>query len=138
MATIQWLGTPEARIISIRKFRQYIDGLPFDKAVQLTRENWDSGPRIKKLQFDISKIVEWPTPWDLFGQNIFCANAQALGFFYTLVLSEHSKKHDIKLAIIEDVIMGEKPAIVLDNCPIMETVSAVYGSVDIKEKLGEG
>jgi hypothetical protein len=135
-ASIAWLGTPESRIISIRKFRKYIDSLPFEKAVVLTRENWESGPRINKLQFDISKVDEWPTPWDLFGQNIFCANAQTLGTFYTLILSNHSKNHDIKLAIIEDIIGGEQPAIVLDNCPIKETVSTVIGQSDIKNKLG--
>ena len=58
--------------------------------------------------FDISKVEQWPTPWDLFSQTTFCINSQALGTFYTLLLSNHSKNHDIKLAIIEDVIQGEK------------------------------
>ena len=134
--SIRWLGSPESRILSIRNFRKYIERLPFDQAVMLTRENWQSGPRINKLQFDISKVEEWPTPWDLFGQSIFCANSQILGVFYTLILSEHSKQHNIKLAIIEDIIQGEKPAIVLDNFPLKETVSTVITPSDIKVKLG--
>ena len=134
---IQWLGTPESRIISIRKFRKYIDNLPFDKAVILTKENWDSGPRINKPHFDISKVEEWPTPWDLFGQSTFCSNSQALGTFYTLVLSEHGKQHDIKLVIIEDIIQGEKAAIVLDNYPLNDlNISSVVRPEDIKNKLG--
>ena len=76
---IQWLGTPESRILSIRKFRKYIDNLPFEKAVTLTRENWQAGPRINKFQFDISKVDECPTPWNLFSQNIFCSNSQEIG-----------------------------------------------------------
>jgi hypothetical protein len=134
---ISWLGTPESRIISIRKFRQYIDELPFEKAVDLTRENWNSGPRINKPHFDIAKVEEWPTPWDLFSQNTFCANSQALGFFYTLVLSEHGKQHDIKLAITEDIIFGEQPLIIMDNEPIQDlAVSCMIGQNDIKNKLG--
>lgn len=134
---ITWIGTPEARIISIRKFRKYIDGLPFEKAVSLTQKNWNSGPRINKPHFDISKVDEWPTPWDLFGQPTFCSNSQALGTFYTLILSGHGKEHDIKLAIIEDVIQGEKAAIVLDNFQLTNyNVSTMVGPLDIKHKLG--
>ena len=134
---IQWLGTPESRIISIRKFRKYIDSLPFEQAVKLIRENWDSGPRINKPHFDISKVEEWPIPWDLFSQTTFCINSQALGTFYTLVLSEHAKSHDIKLVIIEDVIQGEKAAIVLDDYPLDNLViSNVITVNDIKQKLG--
>lgn len=134
---IAWLGTPESRIISIRKFRKYIDTLPFEDAVVLIKENWDSGPRINKPHFDISKVDEWPTPWDLFGQTTFCINSQALGTFYTLLLSEHGKQHDIKLAIIEDIIQGEKAAIVLDDYPLTDyNVSSIVKREDIKHKLG--
>jgi len=134
---ITWLGTPESRILSIRQFRKQIDKMPFEDAVKLTVDNWSSGPTVHNLKFDISKVEEWPTPWDLFGQSTFCSNSQALGTFYTLLLSEHAKEHDIKLAIIEDVITGERPAIVFDNPPLTEfTVSSIISSNDIKNKLG--
>jgi len=134
---IAWLGTPESRIISIRKFRKYIDTLPFEQAVETIKTNWDSGPRINKPHFDIAKVDQWPTPWDLFGQTTFCVNSQALGTFYTLLLSEHGKEHDIKLAIIEDIIQGEKAAIVLDDYPLTDyTVSSIVKREDILSKLG--
>ena len=135
--SIQWLGSPESRIISIRKFRKYIDDLPFDKAVKLTSENWNSGPKINKLCFDISKVEDWPTPWDLFGQSTFCANSQILGTFYTLVLSKHNKSHDIKLAIVEDIIQGERPLLITDDLPLNELmISCVVKPENIKTKLG--
>jgi hypothetical protein len=134
---IQWLGTPESRIISIRKFRKFIDNLPFEKAVMLTQQNWNSGPHINKLHFDISKVDDWPTPWDLFGQSTFCSNSQILGIFYTLLLSEHSKQHNIKLAISEDVIQGEKVNIVFDNYPLDNlNISSIVTKENLKTKLG--
>ena len=101
---IAWLGTPESRILSIRQFRKYIDSLSFEDAVKFTQKTWDSGPRVNKLHFNIGDINDWPSPWELFSQQTFCKNSQALGVFYTLIMSEHSKKHDIKLAILNDVV----------------------------------
>ena len=136
-AQISWLGTPEARILSIRKFRQYIDKLPFDQAISETSQNWKSGPKVIKPKFDISKVNEWPTPWDLFSQSTFCANSQAVGTFYTLILSEHAKDHDIKMAIIEDIINGEKPALIFDNFSLTGLdISLIINKKDITNKLG--
>jgi hypothetical protein len=136
--TIAWLGSPESRIISIRKFRQYINTLPFEEAVEETRKNWNAGPKINKPHFDISNVNDWPTPWDLFGQSTFCVNSQALGTFYTLILSDHIKQHDIKLAIIEDVILGEKISFIIDNYPTTGLIiSSIIEPSDIKSKLGE-
>lgn len=134
---ISWLGTPESRILSIRRFRKYIDNLPFEKAVELTKKNWESGPLVNKEQFDIANVEEWPTPWDLFSQPTFCKHAQALGVFYTLLLSDHAKEHDIAFAVIEDVVFGEKPAIIFDNFPLTDmNVSCIMKWNDVKHKLG--
>ena len=138
MADIQWLGSPESRILSIRKFRKYIDGLSFEDAVKITQQNWESGPRVNKLHFNITDIDDWPTPWDLFSQQTFCKNSQALGVFYTLIMSDHAKKHDIKLAILNDVIQGECVANIFDNkYPSDWSVSNMIRPADIKIKLGE-
>lgn len=135
---ISWLGSPEARIINIRKFRQYINTLPFKKAIVETKKNWDAGPRINNSSFHISNIDSWPTPWDLFSQSFFSIEDQTLGIFYTLLLSDHAKMHSIKLAIAEDIIQGEKPVIVIDNYPLTNyNISAIITENTIKNKLGE-
>jgi hypothetical protein len=135
---IQWLGTPEARIISIRKFRNYINSLEFKDAVAITKEKWESGPYINKSYFNIYNIEEWPTPWNLFGQSVYCKNSQLLGIFYTLIMSKHSKHHNIKLVISKDIIYGENVLIICDD-ELNEklNISAVFTSEDIKSKLGD-
>jgi hypothetical protein len=112
---IKWIGSAEDRIISIRKFRKYISTLPLQEAVQLTKNQWESGPFLNQLQFDIAELSCWPTPWELFSKNSFCKNSQCLGTLYTLVMSEHGKDNNFALAIIDDVIEGAIPAILVGN-----------------------
>lgn len=138
--SIKWLGTPEERILSIRKFRKYIDTISFKDAVKLTQNNWIDSPRINTLQFDISEIENWPTPWELFSKSVFCHNSQVLGAFYTLIMSKHIEDHDIELVVINDIINGVKGAIVLDKAQIKEGHGPPIKTITIKdltEKLGE-
>lgn len=139
MNDIAWLGKPEERIINIRKFREHINTLSFQEAVKLTIDNWFSAPKLNKNQFDLSNIDDWPTPWNLFGQQTFCINAQTLGVFYTLILSDHIKYHDIKIAIVDDIITGYKPAIILDNYKVPKEYKIIvcFDKNDVKKKLGE-
>jgi hypothetical protein len=137
---IKWLGKPEERILSIRKFRKYIDTISFDQAVKLTQNNWINSPKINNLQFDITEVDSWPTPWELFSNSVFCQNSQILGAFYTLILSKHIETHSIELIIVDDVINGVNGAIVLDKSPLkiikgepLKTISIT----DLTEKLGE-
>lgn len=135
---IQWLGSPESRILNIREFRKFIDTLPFEEAVKVTQKNWEAGPKINKDQFEIGNVERWPNPWELFAQNMFCANAQALGSFYCLTLSKHRNEHDIAIAIVNDIVMGERAELVLDNCPLSNVdVVDIIRTKDIHEKLGE-
>jgi len=137
---IKWLGKPEERILSIRKFRKYIDTIPFHQAVKFTQENWINCPRINNLQFDITEVDQWPTPWELFGNSVFCQNSQVLGAFYTLILSKHIDVHTIELIIVDDIINGVKGAIVLDKSPlklIQGTPLKTISISDLTNKLGE-
>lgn len=137
---IKWLGTPEERILSIRKFRKYIDTLSFEEAIKLTQNNWIDSPRINTLQFDITEIDKWPTPWELFSKNVFCKNSQVLGAFYSLILSKHIEDHNIELVLVDDVINGVKGAIVLDKAPLKKIKGSVIKTInkkDLKNKLGE-
>jgi hypothetical protein len=115
MNKILWLGTPESRIISIRKFRQYISTLSINEAVELTKKEWKASPSIKKEQFNIENIEEWPNPWNLFGLPYHCNNSQTIGMLYSLIMSEHGKNHTINLAIFYDVVIGQYSKILIDD-----------------------
>lgn len=133
---IKWLGTPEDRILSIRKFREYINTLPFVDAVRLTQKVWNGSPSIKANQFDFCDVADWPTPWELFSQPIYCIHSQVLGAYYTLVMSNHINAHSINLVITEDIIGGIKILIVIDDSPLTNyNVIATIKGTDVLKKL---
>ncbi|VVC05147.1 Uncharacterised protein [uncultured archaeon] len=115
--SIQWVGTPEERIVSTRKFRQYVNGLDFSTAIEKVKQVWMESPTIVKEQFNIMDESSYPSPWDLFSWNFFSPNAKILGMFYTLLLSNHSQHHDIWLGIAEDMLEGERAELVVDFDP---------------------
>ena len=135
---IAWLGNPEAKILSIRQFRKYIDTLPLAQALSVTLDNWQVSPHVNKQQVNIVNVADWPNPWDLFGQLTFCSNSQILGAFYTLILSEHAKQHHITLVITHHAIDGVQAQIIVNgqipsDCEILDVIT----SEDIHDKLGE-
>lgn len=137
---IKWLGNPEERILSIRNFRKFINTISFEQAVKLTQENWNNSPKINNMQFNIDDITTWPTPWELFEKPMFAKNTQCLGAYYTLILSNHNKEHDIDLAVLNDIVTGSYLAIVLDKYPLDKNkynVTNIITSDDLKKQLGE-
>jgi hypothetical protein len=132
---ISWLGTPEDRILSIRKFRKHIEEIPFNEAIDTTKNIWEGSPKINKLYFDISKVSEWPSPWDLFSQNSYCSNSKTLGAFYTLILSKHNQNHDIKLVVLNDNVFGESTIITADADENPTNATLVVGEKDIYSKI---
>jgi hypothetical protein len=134
---IAWLGKPETRILNIRAFRKYIDTLPFDAAVSVTQYIWETSPRLNKIHFNIANVEEWPNPWELFSQTAYCSNSQTLGAFYTLILSEHVKEHEIGLAIINDTILGEQVKIITEKTQEFSKDMLVIKASDITYKLGD-
>jgi hypothetical protein len=136
MKKIAWLGTPEERILSIRNFRKYINTIPFEEAVVLTKNNWNDSPKINKDKINISNISEWPTPWELFGQSVFSENEQVLGTFYTLILSNHAKEHDISLGVI-DYLTTIQLELIIDSEPLSDfKVINIINVSDLKIQLG--
>ena len=139
--SIMWLGSPEERILSIRKFRKYISTLPLEEAINETMKQWENSPTIKKDKFDILEIESWPTPWELFSENTFCKNAQCLGSIYTLTMSEHGKNTKFSLGVINDVIEGISPAILIGDNYLSEMTNCgkfeVITSEQIKSKIKE-
>jgi len=137
--TIKWLGTPESRILSIRHFREYISTLPIQEAVKQTTKNWNAGPYVKTPQLSLNDVEKFPSPWDLFSQKFFCNNMRILGVFYTLIMSDHSKNHDIRIVVSNDIIAGEVATIVFDDNHILNhsDKSLIIDKKSINNIMGE-
>lgn len=137
---ISWLGSPEERIISIGKFRNYIDTLTLDEAIQETLKNWITSPKVKKIKSNIIDTNNWPGPWELFSQNYFDEYEQILGAFYTLILSRQIEFLDYYFTIGEHIIYGVEVDFVkyedLTNNHNIKKISAREVLNKIKSKKG--
>ena len=96
---------PEDRLRSWREFRTAISNLPLESALAQTAEFWARAPFVP-YNLDITRSEEWPDPWTLIEENIYCDVAKCLGIVYTLSLCKHKKDLDIEIRVYRDSNTG--------------------------------
>lgn len=100
---------PEERISEWRHFRQHIQHLDRHEMMQETAKLWATAPLVNHyLEFD--NCENWPDPWVLISENIYCDVGVALGIFYTLFLTERFDKRDLEIVIYNNE-SGYLPAV---------------------------
>jgi len=102
---------PEERISEWRQFRNTIQNLDRDEMLNKTAKLWAKAPIVNHyLESDNSD--NWPDPWVLISENMYCDIAISLGIFYTLFLTERFDKRDLEVVIYKDT-SGFKSAVVV-------------------------
>lgn len=94
--SIKWLSTPEEKILSWRAFRIALPTLSLKNSINMIATTWKNCPLVHKPLFPVDDRSQWPDPWSLISQTVYCNASQTLGIFYTLVLSD---------LVIEDITM---------------------------------
>lgn len=83
-----WNLRPEERLHEWRSFRNQLGQLDLDQAIDRTQHLWSYAPYVTHyLAADLTS--EWPDPWNLIHDNIYCDLAKSLGMLYTLYLCPH-------------------------------------------------
>lgn len=83
-----WNFKPEERLQEWRAFRTRISSQNLDSAIIQTNQLWSYAPYVTHyLSPDLKE--EWPDPWTLVHENMYCDLAKALGMLYTLYLTNH-------------------------------------------------
>ena len=77
---------PEDRISAWRQFRQNIQHLDRDDMLQEVAKLWAKAP-IVNYYLEPDHTDQWPDPWMLITENMYCDIAISLGAFYTLFLN---------------------------------------------------
>lgn len=96
-----WLTNFEERLTAWRELRDSIHDMPVEQALVTVNDWWMRAPLVNHyLHWD--DCTEWPDPWDLLADNVYCELARAVGIVYTLHLSEHPGVHDIQFAQTAD------------------------------------
>lgn len=76
-----------------------------------TDQFWQQSP-LQTHYLHTDFIKDWPTPWQLISDNVFCNYARALGMFYTLLLLGNK---DIEIVDAKDDNSNEVVLVLVDN-----------------------
>jgi len=89
------------RLESWAELRNQNRELPLEKALQNINDYWQKSPwQPYYLHWDDQP--NWPDPWQLLSDNIFCDLARGLGILYTLSMLEHKDLISYELILAED------------------------------------
>lgn len=94
-----WFTDKQGRLQAWREWRHTLSNLDVVDAYQEVSTWWKFVPMVNKT-FDPWRQETWLDPWELVGTGSFCPNAQALGMFYSLVLSKIDC--ELMLSIIDE------------------------------------
>lgn len=103
--------SPEERISEWRHFRQRIQHLDRMDMMRETAVLWAKAPLVSHY-LEPDYCDEWPSPWTLIADNMYCDIGTALGIFYTLFLTERFDNRDLEVVIYKDST-GFRPAVIV-------------------------
>ena len=96
-----WKLPASERMARWRAFRNYIDSLPLDQAIQETVEFWAKCP-FTPFYLEYTDSDNWPDPWQLINENCYCDLAKCLGIVYTLYLTKHKSSIEFDLQVYRE------------------------------------
>lgn len=98
---MMWFNRPvQERIQSWRDWRLQLSDQPIDLAIGEIASVWGKVP-LSSHYLHPSVSEDWPNPWQLINDNIYCELAVALGMCYTISLLDHKDIDDVTLEIYD-------------------------------------
>jgi hypothetical protein len=89
------------RLESWAELRTQNQELPLETALQNINDYWQESPwQPYYLHWDDQP--NWPDPWQLLSDNLFCDLARGLGILYTVSMLEHKDLMSYELILAED------------------------------------
>jgi hypothetical protein len=89
----------QERLAVWRKFRQSLEPLSYEDKMKSVSDFWSKAPRVN-FYLNPEHVKEWPDPWELITDNMYCDIAVALGMTYTLALTDGIDPSRLKLQIM--------------------------------------
>jgi len=105
-----WAHTFDARLASWNQLRLEASNLPTEQCLAAINAWWFDAPwRPYYLHWD--DRAQWPDPWQLLDENLFCGLARGLGILYTVALMDRADIQDAELVDTNSdnlVLVGQK------------------------------
>jgi len=97
-----WCSTFEQRLAAWNTLRDRVRMLPKPDALSEINSWWQKTPwRAYHLHWD--DRTDWPDPWQLLSDNIYCDLARGLGILYTITVLD---RDDLQDAVLVDSDQG--------------------------------
>jgi len=91
-----WCSTFEQRLAAWTALRDRVRDLPVPDALKEINAWWQQSPwRAYHLHWD--DRPDWPDPWQLLSDNIYCDLARGLGILYTITVLDRNDIQDAEL-----------------------------------------
>ena len=81
------------RILKWRQWRNSLTPLTLDTCLTEVAVAWAKTPQVNHYLIP-DDITDWPDPWNLINENIYCDLGVTLGIFYTLSLCDNPHVND--------------------------------------------
>ena len=132
-----WPQTYEDRLASWCQLRETNQTNDLETALLAVNDWWQAAP-LSNYYLHWDDRRNWPDPWDLLADNIYCSLAKALGIVYTLHLMERIDITNMQLAQSQDgndnlVLVNE--GLYILNWAWGEMLNISSEQVDIKRVL---
>ena len=96
-----WYKDFADRLESWAELRSQNQKLPLEEALQNINDYWQESPwQPYYLHWDDQP--NWPDPWQLLNDNVYCDLARGLGILYTLSMLDHKDLVSYELILNED------------------------------------
>jgi hypothetical protein len=96
-----WPATFDNRLHAWVKLRDRCQHLELASALNAINQWWFNAPWVPyHLHWDDQK--DWPDPWQLLSDNIYCELARGLGILYTINLLDRADMADAGLVLADD------------------------------------
>ncbi len=96
-----WCSTFEQRLAAWNALRDRVRMLPKPNALEEINSWWQKTPwRAYHLHWDDQ--TDWPDPWQLLSDNVYCDLARGLGIVYTISMLDRADMADAELVSTED------------------------------------
>jgi hypothetical protein len=105
----------EARLKSWYDLRASLENASVDTKCIRIDAWWQQAPLVNHYLHP-NDVSNWPGPWDLLVDNIFCTLARGLGMYYTLLLTGVS---DLDISLVKDDNDDEAALVLVDNAKYM-------------------
>lgn len=113
-----WPQAFEERLQEWNDLRTASSETTFPDSLHTINDWWFRAPMVNRyLHWDDQE--NWPGPWDLLADNMFCDLARALGIMYTLVMLDVDKTHEVSLVqtIDDNLVQVDQGKYILNWAP---------------------